>query len=70
MAYHTEELPKTIRRQVEDFIEFLLQRYRQEDASPAEAVENPRLKLYGFYQGNWDMSADFDEPLDDFEAYM
>jgi hypothetical protein len=66
MAYHTEQLPASIRQQVEDFIEFLLQRQRRKQ--PPQ--ENPRLKLYGAYRGKIWMADDFDAPLDDFQAYM
>lgn len=66
MSYHTSLLPNTIRQQVEDFIEFLLQRYRKKNLQEG----NPRLKLYGMYQGQIWMAEDFDAPLDDFQDYM
>lgn len=69
MSYQTEQLPPEIRKQAEDYIEFLLLKYQQTEA-PEPKPENPRAKLYGMYKGKMKMAEDFDAPLEDFKAYM
>ena len=68
MAHQLANLPLEIRRQVEDYIEFLLQKYPKKQADPSS--ENPRLRAYGLYKGRLKMADDFDAPLEDFKDYM
>ncbi|MEL6841992.1 MAG: DUF2281 domain-containing protein [Bacteroidota bacterium] len=67
MDYRLTDLPKEIRLQVQEYIEFLLYKYRKEQADQAS---NPRKSLKGIYKGKIQMSEDFDAPLDDFKDYM
>lgn len=69
MTYQFEQLPQEIRRQVEDYIEFLLQKYKS-NRDPGSPASNPRLSAFGLYEGKIKISKDFDEPLDDFSEYM
>lgn len=57
-----ETLPPNLKRQVNDFIDFLIER----SAKQKEKV-TPK---FGSAKGKIKMSADFDEPLDDFKEYM
>ncbi len=55
-------LPKALRDEVSDFVAFLKKKSK------------PKTKLkareYGFAKGKIRLSADFDEPLDEFKNYM
>jgi hypothetical protein len=55
-------LPKALRDEVSDFVAFLKKKSKSK----------PTLKTreYGFAKGKIKLSADFDEPLDDFKNYM
>lgn len=68
MRYKIEELPKDIRIQVENYIEFLMHKYHAERKHAP--VSNPRLTAYGVYEGKIHIREDFDHPLDDFQDYM
>lgn len=58
-----DSLPEDIRRQVTDFIEFLLAR--------REKPEVPKRKRpIGLMKGQIRMSDDFDDPLDELKEYM
>jgi hypothetical protein len=54
-------LPDHLKKQVEDFIDFLNRR--------KEPTENQKPK-FGSGKGMFVMKPDFDEPLDDFREYM
>lgn len=68
MIYELTQLPKDLRKQVEDYIEFLMQKYQKKQKDSSK--DNPRLSAYGLYAGKIQMSDDFDAPLDDFQEYM
>ena len=56
-------LPEDLRKQVLDYIEFLLTRKQQ--------PEPPKKKrVSGLMKGQIHMADDFDAPLDDFKEYM
>ncbi|HRQ85632.1 MAG TPA: DUF2281 domain-containing protein [Flavobacteriales bacterium] len=56
-------LPEDVRKQVSDFIEFLLARKGK--------PETPRKKrVAGLMKGEIHIADDFDAPLDDFKEYM
>ena len=54
-------LPESLKVQVLDFIESLLNRKKK---------EKPNKPKFGSGKGMFKMSTDFDEPLDDFKDYM
>ena len=58
--FHT--LPKKLKDEVADFIDFL-----QSKKSIKSKKNTPK---FGCAKGQFIMSADFDEPLDDFKEYM
>ena len=61
-------LPDDVRRQVTDFIEFLMQRRRP---SPDEGGGPSGNKpIAGLLKGKIWIADDFDAPLDDFKEYM
>ena len=66
MSYQTSQLPASIRKQVDDFIDFLMQKYKVSQAQK----NTSRMSLFGMYEGKIRMSDDFDAPIDDFEGYM
>lgn len=57
-----ETLPPNLKSEVNDFIDFLIER----SANKKEKI----LPEFGSAKGKIKMSADFDEPLDDFKEYM
>jgi len=57
-----ETLPLNKKQEVADFIDFLVSKYTEQKR---KIVRQP-----GSAKGMIKMSADFDEPLDDFKAYM
>lgn len=56
-------LPAHLRAEVENFIEFLQTKTKQ------EKIKKKKPK-FGCAKGMFKMSADFDAPLDDFKEYM
>src|SRR5260221_13441956 len=57
-----ETLPKNLKQEVLDFIDFLLEK----SAKSKKKV----IPQFGTAKGKIKMSADFDEPLDDFKDYI
>lgn len=57
-----EKLPLEKRKEVEDFIQFLVHKIRVKK-------NNAESKL-GIFKDRISISDDFDEPIDDFKAYM
>jgi hypothetical protein len=57
-------LPKELRAEVADFVEFLKRK--------SKSKTKPKLKAreFGYAKGKITLSSDFDEPLDDFKDYM
>lgn len=55
-------LPKALREEVADFVEFL--KLKSKTKSKLKSRE------YGFAKGKIKLSSDFDEPLDEFKNYM
>jgi len=57
-------LPKELRAEVADFVEFLKRK--------SKAKSQPKLKAreFGYAKGKITLSPDFDEPLDEFKDYM
>lgn len=55
-------MPKALRDEVSDFVAFLKKKTKSK----------PKLKAreFGFAKGKIKLSADFDEPLDEFKNYM
>ena len=64
LTIHTklEILPQELKNEVNDFIDFLIQK----SAKEKEKV----FPKFGSAKGKIRMSADFDAPLDDFKEYM
>jgi hypothetical protein len=64
-----ERLPEHLKKQVLDYIEFLMS--REEKVIPRQDVEKPtRIKPgFGGAKGMFVMAPDFDEPLEDLKAY-
>ena len=58
-----ESLPANLQQEIVDFIEFLLQKYRFSE-------EKHSVPKYGSLKGTFEMTEDFDEPLEDFKEYM
>lgn len=56
------ELPEDLKSQVADFVEFLALKSR-----PANIKVE---RKFGYAKDFFEMSEDFDEPLDDFKDYM
>ena len=55
-------LPENLKREVIDFLEFLVAKNKQE-----KKKKSPK---FGSCKGFFKMAPDFDEPLDDFKEYM
>jgi Protein of unknown function (DUF2281) len=62
-----EALPDSLRAEVLNYIDFLLEKY----ATTSPQVELPKKKRRaGLLKGKIWISDDFDEPLEDFQDYM
>ena len=59
-------LPEDLKKQVSDFIDFLLSKNQK----PKKEKKKNTGRGYGSMKGMIKMSKDFDEPLDDFKEYM
>ena len=55
-------LPKTLRDEVADFVEFLKKK--------SKTKFKLKMREFGYAKGKIELSDDFDEPLDDFKKYM
>lgn len=55
-------LPKTLRDEVADFVEFLKQK--------SKTKSNLKTREFGYAKGKIKLADDFDEPLDEFNNYM
>lgn len=57
-----ETLPNNLKQEVSDFIDFLMEKH--------VAKKKKIVPRFGSAKGKIRMSADFDEPLEDFKEYM
>lgn len=55
-------LPKALRQEVADFVEFLKKK--------TKTRSELKTREFGFAKGKIKISSDFDEPLNDFKSYM
>jgi hypothetical protein len=55
-------MPKALRDEVADFVAFLKKK--------SKTKSNLKSREFGYAKGKIKLSADFDEPLDEFNAYM
>ena len=55
-------LPKTLRDEVSDFVEFLKKK--------SKTKSKLKTREFGYAKGKIKLSTDFDEPLDEFKNYM
>jgi hypothetical protein len=55
-------LPRSIQNEIYDYMEFLIQKHK-----PQSSKIHPKA---GCMKGTFQMSPDFNEPLDDFKEYM
>ncbi|PZU86703.1 MAG: hypothetical protein DI529_08270 [Chryseobacterium sp.] len=60
-----ENLSPALRKEAEDFIEFLLDKTKKKEKTP----KKPK-KTFGSLKGKVSLSEDFDSPLEDFKDYM
>ena len=68
-------LPASLQKEVGDFIDFLIARYRnktERDGALGAVVnkKNKRKSNFGSARGMIVINKDFDEPLEDFRDYM
>jgi hypothetical protein len=59
-----KSLPDNLKQEVMDYIDYLQKKY----ASPTKTTEKKRV--FGSAKGKYVLTADFNEPLKDFEEYM
>lgn len=62
-----EKLPESVKQEVLDYTEFLVDRYAQEAPEKLKTAKRGGL---GIWKGKISMSEDFDEPLEDLKDYM
>jgi hypothetical protein len=62
-----KQLPEYLREEVKDFVKFLNNKLEN---GPAEKISAKKMRKAGFLKGSFAMSANFDEPLEDFKEYM
>ncbi len=67
-----ELLPEHLKKQVLDYIEFLLSREgKGQQLQQQPEIPSPKFKAgFGGAKGMFVMSPDFDEPLEDMKEYM
>jgi hypothetical protein len=58
-------LPDSMKAEIIDFIEFLMQKYRSKSKT-----QEKKIPEYGSLKGTFKMADDFDDPLEDFKDYM
>lgn len=61
-----EQLPESLQIEVLHYIEFLLEKYAQQPATPAPT----KKRKAGLLKGKIWMADDFDAPLEDLRDYM
>jgi hypothetical protein len=59
-------LPAELKKQVEDFIDFMVQKSKEGGVKAPEK----KKRVAGLAKGMIKMMPDFDEPLEDFKEYM
>jgi hypothetical protein len=59
---HITALPDNLKAEVADFVAFLEQKNKPE--------KKIKERQFGIGKGSFEMSPDFDEPLEDFKDYM
>jgi hypothetical protein len=64
-----EKLPVAERAEVADFARFLLAKHEAAPAAGKNGVMPARRSLVGFAKGVFEMSADFNKPLEEFSEY-
>jgi len=72
LLHKIESLPEESRREVEDFVDFILHKKRKE-ITETSSVNEPASQydsLKGSMKGFFKVSDDFNDPLDDFKEYM
>lgn len=62
------QLPDHLKVEVLDFVEFL--EHKKAAEIEKEANNTKKGPVFGFAKGKYVMSADFDEPLEEFKDYM
>ncbi len=64
-------LPDSLKRQAMNFIDSLLERKRKGNRKPKnKKADKQKTPIFGSCKGMFEMSPDFDEPLEDFKDYM
>lgn len=58
------QLPENLKVEVLHYVEFLKNKYSN------ESMEKPRKRTFGSAKGKYDLTSDFNTPLDDFNDYM
>jgi hypothetical protein len=59
-----EALPEDLRKEVNDFVEFLITKSKKQNNS------KKAIRQAGLAKGMIEMKPDFDKPLEDFKDYM
>jgi hypothetical protein len=62
LKFEINSLPKTLRDEVADFVEFL-----KKKSKPKSML---KAREFGYAKGKIKLSDDFDQPLDEFNNYM
>jgi hypothetical protein len=65
-----KKLPPEKQQEVEDFIDYLLNKYEVRDQKEMELIAEQRRKNAGRFKGQIWMADDFNETPDDFKDYM
>lgn len=64
-----KRLPLDKQREVEDFIDFLLSKYKSQESNSGESRAEMRLRNTGWAKGQVWMADDFNETPEDFKDY-
>lgn len=62
LKFEINSLPKALREEVADFVEFL--------KTKTKTKTKLKAREFGFAKGKIELSSDFDEPLEEFKNYI
>jgi hypothetical protein len=67
LMHEIKNLPEYLREEVTDFVHFFNSKLENE---PFKNVVTNKARKAGFLKGSFNMSPEFDEPLEDFKEYV
>ncbi len=63
-------LPADKQKEIEDFVDYLLQKYAKPEEKVSKEIQEKRLRNFGNMKGQIWMAEDFNDTPEDFKEYM